>query len=245
MAEVLNSSNLVLKIDQATPVNSSSGPWGNVSYPQGTLQNPVVYQRLTGVTDSVESFGTFALGGRLTGVRGTLQATVTIGATGADRSIGYLADTLTPTTKILMAIDAMNRPFCLVQNNVGTTVAKVIPTWASSLSVGQQVTVKLCWDSTQVVDGTRFALFMVNTDKVGGTDWMTNPITSWTSFIPNYIILGDSPAGGGAPALPGFNGQILSFQVSNNVVTDGSTGSFVSTRILDRVVSDSVSGTTT
>lgn len=245
MTEILNSSNLVVRIDNATPTPEGTGPWGSVSYPQGNIKNPVAYQRLAGSVGDVESAGTFALNGLLFGIRGTIEATVLVGATGADRSIGYLAQTLGASNRILLAMDAMNRPFCLIQDASGVTVAKVIPTWTSNLVAGQQVTIRLCWDSTQAIDGTRFAVLMIGPNKATGTDWMTNPTTTWTSFAPGYIVLGDAPSGGGAPALSGFNGQILSFQVSNSVVTSGSTGSFTPTRVLDRVISDVIVGTTT
>lgn len=245
MTDLLTGTSLVVKIDNATPVASSPGPWGSVSYPQGSNQNAVAYQRLSGSVGDAQSFGTFALNGLMTGIKGTIVTTVLVGAPGSDRSIGYLSQTLGASNRILLAMDGMNRPFCLIQDASGTVVAKVIPTWSSNLSVGQQVTIKLCWDSTAAIEGTRFTLMQIESNKVAGTDWMTSPTTAWTSFIPAYVILGDALAGGGAPALTGFNGQILSFQVSNSVVTEGSTGSFTPTRVLDRILSDVVSGTTT
>src|SRR4051812_22028915 len=108
--DLLTGTNLVVKIDNATPVADSAGPWAGVSYPQGNNQNPIVYQRLEGGVGDVQSFGTFALNGLMTGIRGTLVATLVIGAPGSDRAIGSLSQTLGSSNKILLAIDALNRP---------------------------------------------------------------------------------------------------------------------------------------
>lgn len=125
------------------------------------------------------------------------------------RTVGYLTDSLTsPTKYIAIRVDSTNRPYVEITNNLGATVAEVSPSF-DDIGTGQPVTIRLAWDSQHAIDGGRFATFKVNGQAVVAGDWATSPTTSWTSFKPQYLVLGVSLGDSD------FDGSILSVQVSN------------------------------
>jgi len=152
-------------------------------------------------------------GPRLSGVRGTLDLLLIMGASGTARTICVLTDNpSSPTKYIAIKIDTSNRPFVIIKDSLGTTVAQVGPNFAA-IPAGQTVSVRMAWDSQNIVDAasTRRATFKVNRDAVASSDWTTNPTANWTSFQPTHVMLGASL--GDAD----FNGTVSAVQLSNVV----------------------------
>jgi len=239
MATLLNSSGLIVNIDEAVPTVSG---FGAPSWVKGSVGDPKASPVLGGSVTNPSGFGKFSLNGLVRGIRGSIQVTFVTGASGMQRTLGYLTDNLTtPTNRIVIGIDAMNRPYLNIKDYAGVDKAIVAPTY-TAIPSGSQVTALMSWDSTQAIDGTRFALLQVNRGAVPSGDWTTNPTATWTSFQPTSVVLGF-----GVGTDSDFNGQILAFQISNDVVQSngGSAGTFPSTRVFDRFVNDSVNATTT
>lgn len=154
-----------------------------------------------------------ALGSRVSGVQGSLDLLVTMGAAGTARTLCILTDNPTsPVRYLAVKIDATNRPFGKITNNLGAVIGVVSPSYAA-IAAGQPVLIRLAWDSVNVVDvlAARRATFRVNRDLVASGDWTTNPAAAWAAFQPTHIVLGASL--GDAD----FNGTISAVQVSNSV----------------------------
>lgn len=237
---LLTGNGLITLFEEATPTLTVNAPWGTPSYNQGSLQTQRVVATLGSAATRNSGTGQFSLNSKVSGVRGTVQVSYLAGATGAQRTLCYLTDNLvTPSNRIVIGLDGMNRPYATITNNVGTVVANVSPTYAGVLA-GTQGQVLLSWDSTSALDGTRFALLKSGSQLVPSGDWVTSPTTAWNSFVPSDIVLGFA-----AGSDQDFNGQVLAVQVSNDTVSAGSSGSFPSTRVFDRFLNDTVNSTTT
>lgn len=237
---LLTGNGLVVTIEEATPTISAAGPWGSPFFNQGSLRTQQVTAVLPKAVSRNSGTGRFSLDARVTGVRGTIQVAYVTGASGMQRTLCYMTDNYTtPSNRIVIGLDGMNRPYIVITNNLGTTIAQVNPTYAG-IPAGIQGQAVLSWDSTAALDGTRFALLKSSGQLVPSGDWATSPTTAWNSFVPTEIVLGFA-AGSDAD----FNGQIIGVQVSNDTVTSTGATSFPSTRVFDRFLNDNVTGTTT
>lgn len=186
--------------------------------------------------------GRFSLGNKVTGIRGSVLMSFVAGPAGMARTLAYLTDSPTsPTHRIVIGVDAMNRPTLSIYDYIGTLKAQVIPTY-TSLKAGQQGQALLSWDATQSIDSTRFAIFQVNSSAVPSADWITNPVVAWTPFQPTDVVLGFGVGGD-----LDFNGQVLSVQISNDTVAGGPGrgGQFPTSHVFDRFLSDSPGVTST
>lgn len=236
---ILNSSGLVVQVQEGVPTVSASG---TPSWPQGAVGNVQVSPRLSQSVSNDSGLGVFSLGSRVTGIRGSILVSFVAGASGMARTLGYLTDNLTsPSRRIVLGLDAMNRPELSLYDYAGSLKAQVIPTY-TGIRAGSQGQVVLSWDSTRAIDVTRLAILQVNSSAVPSTDWTTNPVAAWTPFQPTDVVLGF-----GVGSALDFNGQLLSFQISNDTIAGGagSSGQFPTTRVFDRFLNDSVGASTT
>lgn len=238
---ILNSSGLVVQVQENVPT-VPAGAFGTPFLPQGSVGDLQVSTKLSQAVSQNSGYGAFDLGSKVTGIRGSVLVSYVASDAGSTRGLMYLTDdALSPTRRIVLSVDALNRPELSIRDYFGAVKASVMPTIAA-IKAGSQNQVLLSWDSTQAIDGTRFAIFRVNSGAMPTGDWVTNPVAAWTSFIPTTIVLGYGVGG----ALD-FNGQLLSVQVSNDTVAggSGSGGQFPTTHVFDRVMNDSTTTTTT
>lgn len=152
-------------------------------------------------------------GSRLSGTQGSIDLLVTMATAGTARTLCFLTDSLaTPTKYIAVKIDTSNRPFVTFTNNLGVVIAAGTP-GGSAIASGTPVAIRMTWDSQNVVDvaTTRHATLRVNREFVPSADWTTNPLVSWTSFQPQFVMLG------GSLGDADFNGTIAAAQFSNVV----------------------------
>lgn len=235
---IQNSSGLLVQIVEPTPV-VPAGSFGNPSWPQGSGGGIAVSAKLNQAVDTSSGSGNFDIGTRVLGTRGSILVSFISGLQGQARTIGYLTDN--QALRIVVGLDALNRPDLSIYDASGVLRAQVIPTYRG-IPAGSQGSILVSWDSTRAIDGTRHALLHVNASAIPAQDWVTNPTAIWTSLQPTNVVLGF----GVSPALT-FNGSILAFQISNDVVPGGpgSSGQFPSTRVFDRFLSDAVAATTT
>lgn len=145
----------------------------------------------------------------------TLHPTVT-----AARGVG---DSMVVTSKVLGAVSnaittvaaALNASWggATLTGGAGTTmtVARVTPSYAA-IAEATPVHVRLTWDSEHPVLGTRHASLTVNGEAIPIVDWTTDPVASWASFQPLYLVLGVPLVGTHA-----FNGTFKSVQLSESV----------------------------
>ncbi len=236
---ILNSSGLVVQVSEAVPTVS---PSGTPSWPQGAVGNVQVSPSLGKTIARNSGVGRFSLGSSVTGIRGSILVTFVAGAAGMARTLAYLTDSPTsPTHRIVLGLDAMNRPDISIYDGVGTLKAQVIPTYVGILA-GSQNQVLLAWDATQAIDSTRYAVLQVNSSAVPSVDWITNPVAAWSPFQPTDVVLGF-----GVGTDIDFNGQIVSVQISNDTVVGGpgSGGQFPTTHVFDRFLNDTPGVTST
>ncbi len=237
---LLNSSGLLVEINEAVPTvlgNWNAPYWTNgasVGYPNvSVLLRNAQFIQSGGV-------GWFDLENKISGTRGTISLSFVAGPQGFTRGLAVLtSSTALISPRILLNLDGLNRPMLEVQNVLGVVVATTMASY-TPISEGTSVTVILSWDSTQAIDGTRFAKFLVQSGSIPSGDWLTDPVAIWSPFVPTAAGLGF----GTSLSLP-FNGQIVSFQVSNEVYA-GSGGpvlSLLSTHVLDCFASDTISMT--
>lgn len=240
MPTILNSSGLLVQVNEVTPT-VPNGAWGSPSLPAGSVGNIQVSTNLSGQVSNNSGSGRYTLT-NVPGIRGSVLATFVVGSTGVTRTIGYLTDNATtPTNRIVLGVDGMNRPYLAIYDYFGALKASVNPSY-TSIAAGRQVTAVFSWDSTQAIDSTRFALLQVNRSAIPNGDWATNPVATWTPFQPAALVLG---YGIGNDA--DFNGQIISFQISNQTVAGGTGagGQFPTSHVFDLFLSDNVTSTTT
>lgn len=237
---LLTGNGLLVTFEEATPTLSAPASWASPSFNQGPLRTQQVTPVLPQSVARNTGTGRFSLGSKVSGVRGTLLVSYVTGESGMQRTLCYLTDNLvTPSNRIVIGLDGMNRPYAVLTNNVGVTVAQVNPTYAG-VPAGAQGQVILSWDSTAALDGTRFSLLKTMNQLVPSGDWATSPTTAWNSFVPTDIVLGFA-----AGADQDFNGQVIAVQVSNDTVQASGSTSFPSTRVFDRFLNDNVTGSTT
>lgn len=231
MAKILNSQELEANILEGVPVSTPTGPlWVN-----GTLADLRVSTALPGSAISQFGPGAYSLEDKVFGVRGTILASFITGQPGSQRVVGYLTDNLSnPANRILIGVDAMNRPFISIRNILGDQVVSAGPT-NPSLPANYQITILLSWDSTQAIDGVRFARFQLNRAAAPENDWNIDPTSPWTPFRPTHLVLVHEVATNMV-----FNGEIVSFQVSNQVDTSRPQAGQLVSNEADRFVTDAL-----
>jgi len=190
--------------------------WGGSSMQPHTvvplLPGQVFGTRGTGKT-SLAADPRFGGGYLLSGTQGTIDLLVTMGATGAARTICYLTDDLvTPTRYIAVKMDNANKPFAKITNNLGSVIGVMTP--ATAVGAGLTASIRLAWNSLGAVDvlSGRHASFRLNREIAAGSTWTTDPTADWASFQPHYLVCGGLLFGDSD-----FNGSILSVQLSNVV----------------------------
>lgn len=208
-------SGMFLQTNMAVPavgVNQAANLGGSAMQPHTAvplLPSMAFSARGTGT----QSLTLDASGPRLSGVQGSLDLLISMGAAGTARTVCVLTDDpASPTRYLAIKIDTTNRPYLVMTNAAGTVIAQVGPSFAALVS-GQTAAIRMAWDSRNIVDvpTDRRATFKVNRTPVASSDWSTNPNANWTSFQPTHIRLGVSL--GDAD----FNGVISAVQVSNVV----------------------------
>lgn len=198
-----------------------SGLIGDINFvaPQPSV-GPSVGQNHQGVTQllagaNIQERGTGSRKVLHAGLRGTLEAYVTTGAGGMTQNVVALSAQLDVYTPYMaLALDANNRPFVVVQDAAGNSVAESAPTGAS-ISAGQPLVLRLVWDSTRLVQGLRYAALKVNNAFVPVAEWsVTDPLAAWTSFRIQGLQIGlDVPM-----ALSSMTGTVNKVQLSPLVV---------------------------
>lgn len=198
---LLSPAGFVVRLDVGSPVNGA----GN--FKMGVVAPPPPVGAIQVVGSGETPVTTFS------GIRGTLDFQFTTGAAGTARAVAFLADaSLSPTHYLGIAVDATNRPYLLIKNIAGTTVAQSTPT-GPAIGAGVLLRVRAVWDASSVVyssDTPEYAAIEVN--GAGSSSWATNPGASWSSFTPTVLLAG-IPVG----ALAAFNGILNLLQVSPQV----------------------------
>ncbi len=191
----------------ATPIATAvHGP----TWRGSALNPPTVLQRLEASVFDARGMGTFPLGDKLTGVRGTLELVFTFGASGTARTLAVLTDDLaSPTNYILISLNTSNYPVLTFKNASGTTIAAGAFTYGFNTD-GQPQTIRISWDSVTAVYNGRHVSFTAGPDNLPEGLMTTDAVSSWTSFQPAYLILGSAFGANSA-----FNGKIKAFQASN------------------------------
>lgn len=206
----MSSQNLILP-NMATPAVMTP-TWGGSSMAAPTVV-PLLPEQAFQATgrggQSLTKYG--GQGPALSGVRGSIDLLVLLGAAGTARTVCFLTDSLaTPTRYLAIKIDTSNRFRAVFTNNLGTIVGSVTPSYAA-LAASQVATVRFTWDSTAAVSGGRFASLRVNREMIPDADWATDPVAVWNSFQPTHLMLG------GSLSDADFNGTVQVLQASNIV----------------------------
>lgn len=232
---LLNSSGLLVDVRESVPM-VTLGNWHSPSWSKGASVDPpnvtvlLPNNRFTGA-----GLGWFDLEG-VSGVRGTVSVSLVVGAPGTVRDFAIITSnrtTLSP--RMVLSVDGLNRPLVELQDSLGVTVASTMASYTPILE-GSLVTLLFSWDATQAIEGLRFAKLRVQSGSAPSNDWVVAPTTAWSAFVPTSVGLGS-----GSGANPEFNGQILSLQISNEVVpSPDALWAFPSTHTLDCFVDDSV-----
>lgn len=164
---------------------------------------------LPGVAFSARGTGKFPVS-LLTGRQGALDMWLTTGASGAARTLVVLSDGNSNYIEILL--DATNKISLIHKAVTGVTIAALTSQYAAE---GSDVRMRLryTWDSTQAIDGSRFAKFRKNEEAA--VTWATDPTTGWSGFYPTFVYLGVGGVGTGGS----FNGTIDKVQIGSSVVT--------------------------
>jgi hypothetical protein len=183
--------NLVL-----TGVNGTNTNVGYVTQPvPGTLLNTA------GIGEFVVSHG---------GLRGTMTAEILAGATGSARALMLLCDVAaTPIFAVQITLDSTNRPGCTIISG-GTAVATWSPA-APAYAAGDQVQVRLTWDSKNTLDNGLHANFELFNGAAPGGSWSVVPSAPF-AMLPMSVMLT-----GYAPTLGDFNGTVRRFQVGDQI----------------------------
>lgn len=179
---------------------TNQGGWTNS---EGNYTPPTVFKALGNV--NVSGIGDHTLTGlSIGGVAGILNVVFTTGtAGGSPQHVVALADQIpSPVGYIAILLDTSNRPYAVVTNASGTIVAQSTPSGAV-LPAGVTLNATLIWDSlTPSVSFT-----------VGETSYpfAPNPTVPWTSFAPNWLMVGD-----GFSTNLAFAGTVGNAQVGNS-----------------------------
>ena len=136
---------------------------------------------------TTSGIGEFALNGRVSGRRGTMEVYWTPGLQGG---IANLATLLLGTAHISLAVSATDKLSVYVTNQAGVDVGVLANAGAPLFQSGRPVKVGLKWDT---VAGTVQAY----ADEVVVADvlWGTFPVVGWPYFRPSTLVVG-APTGG-------------------------------------------------
>jgi len=174
----------------------------------GTYSGVVVSQLLPGGLVQVRGKGNHFLQGRLSGRQGTIQINCITGTGGAAQAIAFIA--ASSTLLLGVALDASNRPYALIVNNLGVAIAES-EVFGPTLASGVPLTIQFAWDSNNVVHNGQHASFQFN-DQIAS--WLA-VVPTWDYFVPTSLYVGTSF--GGAGLIP-FTGVVGKVQVGDSVI---------------------------
>jgi hypothetical protein len=175
------------------------GQWSNN---EGQYNPPTIVQRLGSV--NVNGIGDHALAGlSIGGATGVLDVVFTTGtAAGSPQHLVALTDQIpTPMTSLAILLDTSNRPYAVVTDSHGTIVAQSTPTGAV-IPAGVPLDATLQWNAH-----TGMVAFTVGENSYA---FAPAPTSGWSSFMPNWLMVGD-----GFGANLAFAGTIGNAQVGN------------------------------
>jgi hypothetical protein len=155
---------------------------------QGNFQPAVVSPVQGGI--SMAGTGDLSLSGyNVTGRQGTLDVVFTTGAPAAgNQLVAALVNTLpTPTGYIAILLDNLNRPFIVVTDVGGNTVASTEPI-GDAFPAGTCFHTALEWNSGGAFNGEDFVVFEIG--EVSEVNWGTAPYEPWTPFQPTALTVG-------------------------------------------------------
>lgn len=158
--------------------------------------------------------GPFPIPGALPPNRGTLEVSITLGATGTARCIAVLVDKWpNPTQQVGILIDTNNRPFAYLSiDGLGTVYGQGSPSGAAYAS-GRTLRVRLSYDLRNFVHGASTALLEIEDQN---QDWTTEPGLTSIQFQPTYLIVGDASVQGYSD----FNRVVNWSQLAKDVETE-------------------------
>lgn len=148
--------------------------------------------------------------------RGTMEVQYITGTAGSAQALALFEPVESGLTgyRFGMAVDSTNRPFVLMYDAIGNVVGRTTPS-GSAIPVGVRVVARLAWDSTQAIQGVRFASFRVNGQFVPSGEWTTNPTVTWAPMLGGVLEAGMAYT---TQTLSDFAGTLLSIQAGNGVV---------------------------
>ena len=150
--------------------------------------------------------GRFPLSG-VSGKRGTIDFSITFGATGSLRALVCLEDTVSGRV-LTIGLATDNRLQITHQDQLAVLRADVTNGFTADIA-GAPAVFRYIWDSTAPVDGTNYSAFWKNGTKAT----VASNGVAWTAFVPNRIRIG-SEIGSELD----FNGTIEYLQVSDTPV---------------------------
>lgn len=185
---------------------SPAGYLVSINHPN--YSNPDVFRPTTQSKGIFNTIGAMPLSGWL-GRQGTIMAAATVGATGSARAIAFLVDRYpSPTKYIGIAVDSSNRPYAQMSvDGVGTVIGRSTSS-GSIITAGSPINVRLAFNALAPVHNSWMAAFQIDDVTIGV--WSTDPDTTWTPFIPAFLLVGIPPVGG----ISALNGAIRHVQLS-------------------------------
>lgn len=159
---------------------------------------------LPGVAFSTRGLGKFPVS-KLTGRQGAIDMWVTLGATGSLRSLLVLTD---GDAVVTIHLGTDNRINLTHQSQTHVLVADLTNGFAADVA-GSRFRLRYTWDSTQPVDGPKYAMLRKNEEKGNVLSG-----SAWTSFYPTEVWLGVAIG-----VTLDFNGTIDKVQIGSSVVT--------------------------
>ncbi len=172
-----------------------------------------VFAPMPGEAFSFEGTGGVALTARpAIGLRGTIDIKYTTGATGTARALLYLIGTAS-TNYIAVTLDTANRPLLTMKDVYGTTIAATTAV-GSSIPTGTKMHIRLAWDASAAISGTRFVSMTINGVSVPPANWSSNPTATWEHFNAATAEVGWTTA----VVLGDFNGTVERVQGSYQAI---------------------------
>jgi hypothetical protein len=178
----------------------------------GNAQPTVVAPPVGGI--SMAGTGSLVLSGyNTTGRQGTVDVVFTTGvAGGSDQFVAGVVDSRgTPTGYLGIFVDNENRPFVVITDALGITVASTEPI-GQAFPAGTTFHAALEWNSSGRFNGQDFVVFEVG--DVSEVNWGIEAISTWTPFQPVALLVGVALG-----AYAAFTGTIGNVQLGNGTPT--------------------------
>lgn len=121
--------------------------------------------------------------------KGTIEALITLGAPGSNRSVVFLVDQWpSPTKYVGIALDDLNRPLAYLSvDGIGTILGEGLPSGAANAQ-GSQLKVRLSYDlSSPIFMGATAVL------QIGDMEqelWAVEPGVAPGLFQPQFLVIG-------------------------------------------------------